>query len=406
MHAFAWIDANAALKKARAADKARLGLNRPLQGLPIGIKDIFDTEGIPTEYGSPIFKGRVATSTAEAVLRLEAAGAIMFGKTVTAELAFYAPGPTTNPWDRSRTPGGSSMGSAAAVSAGIVSGAIGSQTNGSVIRPAAFCGVVGFKSTAGLLPTDGMLHFSPTLDQPGVFATTVVGAWALAAAMAGGSPKEWGARPILNRAPSFAAVRTPEWDDVEPTARAHFDAVIATAVAAGATVRETPMPVSLRGAIPVHRTIMATEAHRSVGPLVQAQRDLCSPQLDKLLSEGASVPQSEYESALALRRQTIEEFDRWASDFDAILTLPTPGEAPSVETTGDPRFCTRWTLVGAPALTLPTGSGPTGLPLGTQLVGHRGADADLIAVARWLESVRPGPGRPPVPMPADAKQPR
>ena len=405
LHAFAWFDSDAAIKKAHAADQARRGPRRPLEGTPIGVKDIFDTAGIPTEYGSPIFAGRIPTSTAEAVLRLESAGAIMFGKTVTAELAFYAPGPTTNPWDRSRTPGGSSMGSAAAVAAGIVSGAIGSQTNGSVIRPAAFCGVVGFKPSGGLLPTDGMLSFSPTLDQPGVFALTVVNAWVLATAMVGGSPMGGVPAPNLGRPPAFAVVRTPEWVHAESAARANFEGVVAAAVAAGAAVREAVMPTLLTEAIPVHRMIMACEANRFVGPLVESRHDMCSPQLASLLSDGATATQSDYESALMLRRTTIEEFDNWISEIDAVLTLPTPGEAPPVATTGDPRFCTRWSLVGAPAITIPTGLSPAGLPLGTQVVGHRGGDNELIAVARWLEAVRPSPGRPPSPMVAQSTSP-
>ena len=170
LHAFAWCDPERARARAHAADRNNARSRRPLYGLTVGVKDIFDTAGIPTEYGSPIFAGRLPRRNAMAVRRLEAAGAVVFGKTVTAELAYFAPGPTTNPWNFDRTPGGSSMGSAAAVAAGVVPIAIGTQTNGSVIRPAAFCGVVGFKPSAGRLPGSGALRFSPHLDQVGVFA--------------------------------------------------------------------------------------------------------------------------------------------------------------------------------------------------------------------------------------------
>jgi Asp-tRNA(Asn)/Glu-tRNA(Gln) amidotransferase A subunit family amidase len=397
LRAFAWLDASAARSKARESDNHAPNPERPLHGVPVGVKDIFDTAGIPTEYGSPIFKGRLTDRSALAVSRLESAGALMFGKTVTAELAYFAPGPTTNPWNPQRTPGGSSMGSAAAVAAGVVPTAIGTQTNGSVIRPAAFCGVVGFKPTAGRLPTEGALRFSPSLDQLGVFATTVEDAAALAAAIAADPQVAWAPASDVRVQPALAVVRTPEWMSAEEGARVQFDSDLAAAQVAGATVRELELPESLAQAIAVHRTIMAAEAHRFVGPLVMRDRDRCSPQLLSLLDAGAAVTPAEYEAAMLAQQSVKRQFDDWFAGFDAIVTLPTLGEAPSIETTGDPKFCTRWTLVGAPALTLPTGLGPSGMPLGIQLVGRVGGDQELLGVARWFESVRPGPGQPPAP---------
>ena len=397
LRAFAWLDTNAARSKASECDTNGPEPERPLHGVPVGIKDIFDTAGVPTEYGSPIFKGRTPERSARAVSRLESAGALMFGKTVTAELAYFAPGPTTNPWNPQRTPGGSSMGSAAAVAAGVVPMAIGTQTNGSVIRPAAFCGVVGFKPTAGRLPTDGALRFSPSLDQLGVFAMTVEDAARLAAVIAGDVQVDWAPASELSSQPTLAVVRTPEWSSAEDGARIQFDSDLAAAQAAGATLRELELPASLAEALAVHRTIMAAEAHRFVGPLVIKDRDRCSPQLLSLLDAGAAVTPAYYERALLAQQSLKQQFDAWFAGFDAIATLPTLGEAPGVETTGDPKFCTRWTLVGAPALTLPTGLGPSGMPLGIQLVGRVGGDQELLGVARWFESLRPGPGQPPAP---------
>ncbi len=289
------------------------------------------------------------------------------------------------------------MGSAAAVAAGVVPTAIGTQTNGSVIRPAAFCGVVGFKPTAGRLPTEGALRFSPSLDQLGVFATTVEDAAALAAAIAADPQVAWAPASDVRVQPALAVVRTPEWMSAEEGARVQFDSDLAAAQVAGATVRELELPESLAQAIAVHRTIMAAEAHRFVGPLVMRDRDRCSPQLLSLLDAGAAVTPAEYEAAMLAQQSVKRQFDDWFAGFDAIVTLPTLGEAPSIETTGDPKFCTRWTLVGAPALTLPTGLGPSGMPLGIQLVGRVGGDQELLGVARWFESVRPGPGQPPAP---------
>jgi Asp-tRNA(Asn)/Glu-tRNA(Gln) amidotransferase A subunit family amidase len=397
LRAFAWLDTNAARSKASECDNNAPKPKRPLHGVPVGIKDIFDTAGVPTEYGSPIFKGRTPERSALAVSRLEAAGALMFGKTVTAELAYFAPGPTTNPWNPQRTPGGSSMGSAAAVAAGVVPMAIGTQTNGSVIRPAAFCGVVGFKPTAGRLPTDGALRFSPSLDQLGVFAITVEDAARLAAAIAGDPQADWVPVSDVRAQPALAVVRTPEWSSAEEGARDQFDSDMAAAQAAGATLRELELPAGLAQSLPVHRTIMAAEAHRFVGPLVLNDRDRCSPQLLSLLDAGAAVTLADYKAALLAQQSVKRQFDDWFAGFDAIATLPALGEAPGIETTGDPKFCTRWTLAGAPAVTVPTGLGPSRMPLGIQIVGRVGQDEELLGIARWFESLRPGPGQPPAP---------
>jgi Asp-tRNA(Asn)/Glu-tRNA(Gln) amidotransferase A subunit family amidase len=379
LRAFAWLDRD----RVRHAPRNR-SRGGALDGLPVGVKDIFDTAGIPTEYGSPIFAGRVPNTSAIAVTRLEAAGAVTFGKTVTAELAYLAPGPTTNPWDPSRTPGGSSMGSAAAVAAGIVPVALGTQTNGSLIRPAAFCGVVGFKPSAGRIPTTGVLSFSPSLDQVGVYARDVVEAARVGAVLAEEPPSAW-LEPPPEQPPVLGVVRSPEWEEASSPMHASFDAALRAARAAGATLRELTMGPELAPAIALHRTIMDVEGNGTVKPLVAGQLDRVSAQLRELFDRGEAAGRAAYAAALDARPRVIDEFERWAADVDALVTLPVLGEAPPIATTGDPRCCTRWTLVGAPAFSLPNGKGSAGLPLAIQLVGHRGEDRRLTAAAQWLE---------------------
>jgi Asp-tRNA(Asn)/Glu-tRNA(Gln) amidotransferase A subunit family amidase len=311
------------------------------------------------------------------------------GKTVTAELAYFAPGPTANPWNLERTPGGSSMGSAAAVAAGIVTIAIGSQTNGSVIRPAAFCGVVGFKPSAGLIPTRGVLRFSPSLDQVGSFARTVDYAAAAAAVMAGVAPSSWNARGSSRTAPRLAVVHPPEWEDAEPAAREALAHVLRLAESAGAAVDVIDLPAALLDAVPIHRVLMAREANRFIGNLLGERQRLCSPQLQALLEEGAAISSARYREARRFQLALAKDFPNWFGRHDALLSLPTYGEAPPLATTGDPRWCTRWTLMGAPAISLPVRLGPNGLPLGIQAVAPAGSDAKLLRVARWLEALIP-----------------
>lgn len=379
LHAFAWLDPDRARRLAR--ESATAGSRGPLHGVPIGVKDIVDTAGIPTENGSAIFRGRVPSRSATLVDRLERAGAIVVGKTVTAELAYYHPGPTVNPYDRSRTPGGSSMGSAAAVATGEVQAAVGSQTNGSTIRPAAFCGVVGFKPTHGRVPTDGVMAFAPTLDTLGVLARTVALARTMAAVMAGDEPSTWSAR--ASSRPRFAVVRTGDWDRAEPAACERFDADCERLEETGA---EVVLPRDLEWideAVPALRTIMFYEGAHGLGRVVDRDQSLASTQIRSLVTEGRTIEDSAYRLALDARRALIARYEHWAAEYDAVLTLPALGEAPAKDTTGDPRLCTRWTLLGVPAITIPTGLGPHGLPLGLQLAGRTGADAALVAAAEW-----------------------
>jgi Asp-tRNA(Asn)/Glu-tRNA(Gln) amidotransferase A subunit family amidase len=386
VQAFAWLDEATALERADELDRSSAA-SGPLHGLPLGVKDIIDTAGIPTECGTHVLAGRVPAASARVVTALESAGVVVIGKTVTAELAFAAPGPTRNPWNTERTSGGSSMGSAAAVGGGMVPAAIGTQTNSSVIMPAALCGAVGFKPTGGILPTEGVLAFSPTLDQMGCFAQTVDDAAGLAAGM--------GLEPVSpdvgSGAPSFAVARTSDWPDAAEGIRREFERNLAALRRAGAQVDESGYPAELDGARAVHRTIMAYEAARALEPLVGDRVEDLSGVLQRFLREGQRIPHGELEQALAERERLTRAFAVWAAGYDAVLTPAAPDEAPGLEGTGDPRFCTRWTLVGAPAIVLPVGLGPQGLPIGLQLVGAPGADDRLVAAARFIERVLPAP---------------
>jgi Asp-tRNA(Asn)/Glu-tRNA(Gln) amidotransferase A subunit family amidase len=391
LHAFAWLDPERARRLARERDaEAPRG---SLHGVPVGVKDIFDTAGIPTENGSPLFRGRVPQHSSDVVRALEAAGAIVIGKTVTAELAFLTPGPTRNPYDLRRTPGGSSMGSAAAVAAGVLPGAIGSQTNGSTIRPAAFSGVVGFKPSGGRLSTAGALEFSKTLDQVGTFAGDVASVARLTAATSGDALEDWWSG-AAERPPRLAAVRTADWDAADDAMQTRFQADVDELASEGGPIEWPALPDGLDDAPALIQTVMAYESARTLGPLAESRPQDVSEQARAFVARGREIPTDEYERAIRERLRLIAAFNEWAAPYDAILAVPTVGEAPTAETTGDPRFCSRWTFVGAPALVIPTGLGPSGLPLGLQLLGARGSDRRLLAAAAWAATLLPAPPAP------------
>lgn len=374
--AFVWIDLEGAQRSSAAAPPG------PLRGQWVGIKDVIDTAGIPTQRGSALFNGRVPDRSATVVTRIEAAGGVVAGKTVTAELASASPGPTTNPWDPARTPGGSSMGSAAAVAAGMLPLATGTQTAGSIIRPAAFCGVVGFKPSSGAIPRDGVMTLSETLDQLGGFATTVAAAGELCSVMADSD-----LRPSSpGRPPHFGVYRSPEWPELQPAARDNFDLTINRLRSAGATIEEAAAPPGFDSAHPVQRNIMVFEAARNLGPDVARAPELVSDTFRRTIANGERLPEADYRAALAERERLIEAVAKWAGRFDGILCPPTLGEAPGLATTGDPRPCFRWTLVGSPAVTLPSGTGPAGLPLGMQICAAPGSDRVLVDAVAWAEA--------------------
>jgi Asp-tRNA(Asn)/Glu-tRNA(Gln) amidotransferase A subunit family amidase len=396
VQAWAFLDPEHARRQAEAADQRRkegkpVG---PLHGVPIGIKDIFDTSDLPTELGSPLWAGRTPRRDAAAVARLRTAGAVIMGKTVTTEYAYYNPGKTRNPHDGERTPGGSSSGSAAAVAAHMVPGAIGSQTNGSVIRPAAFCGVVGFKPTHGLIPRCGALLLSRTLDHVGVFARTVEDVALLAQTLAGFDEEDPDTRPLAPPPfasvaasepplpPRFAFMRTPAWEHAEPVTREAFDELCE---ALGETIEEVELGASFERAIDMHRTIMEVEMAHNIRRDYEKGGDKLSPALRAAIERGSGYAAVDYLGAVAGIAPLNNALDSIFNEFDAVLTPAAPGEAPrGLGTTGNPVFCTIWTYLGTPAVTLPLMQTEAGLPLGVQLVGRRDNDARLLRTARWL----------------------
>jgi Asp-tRNA(Asn)/Glu-tRNA(Gln) amidotransferase A subunit family amidase len=393
----AWerLDLERALARADAIDAA--GASGPLAGVPLAIKDIIDVAGLPTRCGSPIYASAApAARSASCVAALERAGAIVLGKTVTTEFAYYAPGKTRNPWNTAHTPGGSSMGSAASVACGMAAGALGTQTNGSVVRPAAFCGVVGFKPSFGSISNDGTMDPWPTLDHTGVFARDVADAAVLAAAIVENGRVSDSVKPLA-RPPRLARVRSPVWKLADSAQQERLMSNADTLARAGAEVVELDLPKAFEAAHGAQRVIMAFEAARHFGELQQRHRGDMSEQLNALLDEGAATAESRYRDALASAQALQAELASTYAAFDAIITPPATGEAPATLTeTGSPAFCTIWTQMGVPAITIPVGLGPSGLPLGLQIVGRARDDAHLLDVAAWCESRLDNRGQTPI----------
>jgi Asp-tRNA(Asn)/Glu-tRNA(Gln) amidotransferase A subunit family amidase len=401
VQAWAFLDPEHALRQARAADEWRkrgrpLG---PLHGLPVGVKDIIDTADMQTENGTVLHAGRRPRQDATLVSLLRAAGAVILGKTVTTELAVYAPNKTRNPHNLEHTPGGSSSGSAAAVADGMVPLAIGTQTNGSVIRPASFCGVYGFKPSHGLIPRTGVLAQSPPLDTVGVMAASLEDLALLAEPLMAFDAKDSASRPCarpnlldsLSEAPpvppKLAFVRSPVWDQAEEDAKAGFAELVE---ALADQVEDVELPSAFQDAIELHRSVMEADLAKSFAREYERGRDRLSARLREMIERGQEIRAVDYNRAVqriaALNAALAEVF----GTYDAILTPAAPGEAPKgLGSTGSPIFCTIWTFCGTPAVTLPLLTGASGLPIGVQLVGEKGDDARLLRTARWLiETVR------------------
>lgn len=392
VQAWQWLDHERAMELSEEADRRKKEGKAAgsLHGLPLGIKDIFATRGIPTEMGSPLFKDNVPQASARVVEKIEQAGGFVMGKTVTAEFAFLTPGKTRNPWNPGHTPGGSSSGSAAAVAAGFVPAALGTQTNGSIIRPAAFCGVVGFKPSQDTISNHGTLDYSPTLDQSGVFTRSVAdAAWVTSCIAETQNPVSREIQAFAKK-PKLAAVRSPVWMRSEEAQRRIFADNLKKLSESGAEVVETELPAAFNQAHPCLRGIMAYEAARFFRELQARGREKISAGLNTFLDEGRTISDSAYQDALRFRGQLQEDLSAFLKVFDAILTPPANGEAPAtLDSTGDPAFCTIWTLCGVPAITIPAGLGPQGLPLGLQIVGPFPEDDKLLGVAQWCEEQLP-----------------
>lgn len=396
VQAWVHIDAAAALAEAKKADQWQrdgkpLG---PLHGVPVGIKDVIDTENLPTEHGSPLFAGRQPDRDARCVTALRRAGAVIMGKTVTTELANLHPGKTCNPRNPEHTPGGSSSGSAAAVADLHLPLALGTQTGGSVIRPASFNGIYGLKPTLGRVPREGVLLQSHSLDTVGVFGRSVEDLALAADCLCARGPDDaptlksdrtgiWDAfRGDLEEPSAFAFLRTPVWDHAETAAQAAIQGVVQSL---GRKCSEQDLPEPWNAVAEMHACVMAAEGHFHYGGFLEDQPDLLSDVLRAHLEKGRSISAQAYIGALRARDAICRDLEQLLDSHDAVLCLSAPGAAPfGLETTGNPIFNGLWTYLGVPCVSLPRLSAG-GMPLGLQVVGKRGGEGKLLRTAAWLD---------------------
>lgn len=354
-----------------AADGAR----GPLAGLPVGVKDIIDTADLPTGYGSPRWAGHRPAADAEVVRRLRAAGAVVVGKTVTTEFALFDPPRTGNPHDPSRTPGGSSSGSAAAVGAGMVPLALGSQTVGSVIRPASFCGVWGFVPSPELVPRNGVRPLSPTFDRVGLLAAS---AQVLARALPSLATATLTRPQAQNGPPRVALVRAAEWAAADASTRR-----LVEAAAEQLHTDELTLPDEFVGLAEAHRTVLGPEAALALRGEAAAG---AAPSVVATVRDGEAIPGTDYLAALDLIARCRTRLAAATAGYDALLVPAAVGEAPDRQSTGDPVMNRAWTTLGVPLLAVPGLLGPAGLPVGLQLVGRRDRDLDLLTVGAYVAS--------------------
>jgi Asp-tRNA(Asn)/Glu-tRNA(Gln) amidotransferase A subunit family amidase len=376
----AWAHLNPAAALAQARERDAQPPAGPLHGVPVGVKDIVDTADLPTERGSVIHAGRRPGADAACVARLRAAGAVILGKTVTTEFAYFSPGPTRNPADPSRTPGGSSSGSAAAVGASMVPVALGSQTAGSVIRPAAYCGVLGLKPTRGVVGLRGVMALSANLDTLGWFAREAEDLALLGRVLAEGWPAGQAADEA-NRPLTVAVARTPWWDRADAAGQAAFTAAAERLAADGARVREFDLPERFAGLPDAQDTVMAHDVARSLRHECEHHAGDLSDVLRAYVERGQSIPQADAEAGIALGAECRALLAGLLEPGEVLLVPATTGEPPHLDdgVTGDPLFCRAWTLLGVPALAVPGPRGPGGAPIGVQLVAPAGADVPLVA---------------------------
>ncbi|RMF04433.1 MAG: amidase [Alphaproteobacteria bacterium] len=395
VRAWAYLDPDYALKQARERDEWRKQgrTTGPLHGVPVGIKDIIDTGDMPTENGCAAHKGRTPEEDATLVAALRDAGAVIMGKTVTTELAVFVPSKTRNPHNPEYSPGGSSAGSAAAVADFMVPLAVGTQTGGSVIRPASFNGVVGFKPTFGLISRKGVLAQSPALDTVGVFARTVEDSALIAELLTAYDPADADmkprSRPRLREVaidtppvtPMLAFVKGPTWDKAEKVTEEAFAELVE---ALGEQCDTFDLPPIYHQAPKWQKLIQTAEVGKYFGPLLDHAADGISDPMKEMIAEGRTIPAHEYITAKEFRDVLYAGLEEIFERYDAILTPASPGPAPKgFKTTGDPCFNAMWTYLGTPAVTVPL-LDVDGLPLGVQLVGPRLDDGRLLRTARWL----------------------
>lgn len=376
IQAWQFLDEKIALAQARKIDRNPLG---PLYGVPVGIKDIIDTADMPTEYGSSIYVGHRPPSDAACVAALRHSGAVILGKTVTTEFAYFTPGKTRNPNRPEHTPGGSSSGSAAAVADQMVPIALGTQTAGSIIRPASFCGVIGFKPTFGEFPMKGIRELAASLDTLGLLARDL-----------GDLPLTWKifvreswSLPAADVAPKIGFCRTEQW----PLASRETQRVLVESAEAlrnaGSRVEEIELGAPFTGLHDAQKVVMAFEMSQALRSEREQHLDQLGAHLREILEVGAATPVERYQAALARAAECRRHIETVFARFDALLTPSAIGEAPGLDSTGDPAFNRIWTLLHLPCISLPTGRGERGLPIGIQLVGPARGDARLYQASGW-----------------------
>lgn len=382
--AFQHLDVERAIERARIADT--LPVSGPLHGVPFAIKDIIDTDDMPTGWGSDLYIDRQPEKNAACVQAFLDAGAIPIGKTVTTEFAYFRPGKTANPHNPDHTPGGSSSGSAAAVADFMAPLAFGSQTAASLIRPAAYCGVYGFRPTTGVYALGGVMGLSPSLDTLGILARDP-GDLALADAVLRGAITP--SQPTFeDNLPRVSLMRGPHWMDGSVDMRDVCTRAMAAIAAAGADTGEMAHPPIFAELTVAHNTVMSHEASRLRRREFDFGLPAISPEFHALIDSGQKVNDDDYQTALSIRDRAGAILDQLFRDTDVLLVPSAPGPAPvGLSATGDPLYSRMWNLLQVPSLAIPFGTDQTGLPLGVQLIAQRGDDARLLDIAQWVGSV-------------------
>ena len=384
VHAFVHLDPDAALAHARALDAGPW--RGPPHGLPLGVKDLFDTADIPTGYGSPIYAGHRPVADAAAVTLCRDAGALLPGKTVSTEFAYFHPGPTRNPCDLGHTPGGSSSGSAAAVTDKMLPLAVATQTAASIIRPAAYCGIVGYKPTWGRVSRAGVKSLSETLDTVGALGRCVRDVALLGSVLTGDRRllQATDATSLAAAAPRIGLCRTPDWAQVDADVKAAWNEAVRALAPQSSCLVDAPWPSAMPDLVTLQKQVMAHEMARALGHERVHHRARISEHLNALFDEGIQIDGERHVAHLAQTTAARALADYWFNDVDLLLTPSTTGEAPEgIGATGDPLFCRGWTLLGLPCVHLPFARGCHGLPVGLQVVGRAGDDHRLLAAAQW-----------------------
>jgi aspartyl-tRNA(Asn)/glutamyl-tRNA(Gln) amidotransferase subunit A len=393
LHAWAWLDREAAFRQADELDEElKRGVWRgPLHGIPVGIKDIIDVKGMPTRAALDSRDETPASQDALLVANLRLEGAIFPGKTVTTQLASFDPPPTLNPWDQTHTPGGSSSGSAAAVAAGMCLAAVGTQTGGSIIRPAAFCGIAGMKPTFGMVDRQGVILLSDHLDHVGPLAQTVVDLVIMLDCMTDQATY----LPLLvepvTEPPRIAWLSGFFSARAEPEMQQALTTVSDELNSAGASIRECPLPAEFDSILDEHLSLMEFEMFQQLGEDYDQNRESYGPAISKVLEAGRGVSPERYQASLDYQNQINQIMRRCFARAEILISPATFGTAPDTSTTGNPGMNAPWSLIGFPTITIPVAVSETGLPLGIQITGHPDKFDDLLKAAQWCENIlRPG----------------